>query len=470
MKIGIITLNGADNYGNVLQNYALQEVLRGFNADVETIENTTTYGRYLLTEKKENKLTVPYIKKYVFSQLNYRYNIKNTDMGILKQAIYYKKNSVLMKCIRQKRKEAIKNFCDGYIKKSNVCLNVNEIPYEELQEFNYFVSGSDQVWNPTYPSTSMINFLQFAPEHKRVTFAPSFGINEIPSSLKEQYSKWLKEIPHLCVREEQGQQIIKQLTGRDAQLMCDPTLILSKDKWETIEEKPDYYSGEKYILTYFLGDRNKEYKKYIEDIAKKNNLKVWHLFDIMEKETYVVSPQEFLFLIHNAELVCTDSFHGTVFSIIFQSNFVSFPRIELGNTMGSRIETLLKKFSLQERDYRRLQEEHVFNTDYSKAEDVIQKEQSIAMNFLKQAFEKDSKSVDEVKKEVYTHKVKCCGCNACVLSCPQNCISVRQDEEGFSYPVSIPVSVSHLSGHRKPLFRFLRNHPSDRVETFTTYP
>jgi len=155
----------------------------------------------------------------------------------------------------------------------------------------------------------------------------------------------------------------------------------------------------------------------------------------MEEDTYDVSPQEFLFLIHNAELVCTDSFHGTVFSIIFQSNFVSFPRIELGNSMGSRIETLLKKFSLQERDYRRLREEHVFNTDYSKAEDVICKEQSIAIDFLKRAFEKDSESVIEEKKEVYDHKAECCGCNVCVLSCPQKCISMQQDEEGFSYPI-----------------------------------
>lgn len=434
MKIGILTLTGSNNYGNVLQNYALQEVLSSFNADVETIENATTYGRFLLDEKQKNKLTAPYIKKYIFSQLNYRYNIKNTDTGILKQAIYYKKNSVLMKCIQQKRKEAIKNFCDSYIKKSNVCINVNKIPYEELQEFDYFVSGSDQVWNPTYPSTSMINFLQFAPEHKRVTFAPSFGINEIPSSLKEYYAKWLQEIPYLSVREEQGQKIIKQLTGRDAELVCDPTLVLSKASWEAIEEKPSFYNGEKYIFTYFLGNRSGEYKRYIDDIAKKNNLRVWHLFDIMEKDTYVVSPQEFLFLIHNAELVCTDSFHGTVFSIIFQSNFVSFPRIELGNTMGSRIETLLKKFSLQERDYRRLHEESVFNTDYSKAEDVIKKEQSVAIEFLKRALEKDSESVVEEKKEVYAHKVECCGCNACVLSCPQKCIFMQQDEEGFSYP------------------------------------
>lgn len=434
MKIGILTLTGADNYGNVLQNYALQEILKSFHAEVETIENKTQYGRYLPNKKRRNKMALSYVKKYVCSQLNYRYNIKNTDNGIIKQVIYHKKNNSIINRVKAQRKDAFRRFYESCINWSDTSIDVNKIPYDRLQEYDYFVSGSDQVWNPTYPSTSMINFLQFAPENKRVTFAPSFGVNEIPESLEAQYTEWLQTIPHLSVREEQGQKIIKQLTGREVELMCDPTLVLSKERWEGIEQKPSFYDGEKYIFTYFLGDRNREYKKYIETIAKKNNLKVWHLFDIMEKETYAVSPQEFLFLIHNAELVCTDSFHGTVFSIIFHKNFVSFPRIELGNTMGSRIATLLKKFSLEEREYRKVEEADVFNTDYSCVDAIIKKEQTKAMDYLTRAIEKRSPTTSE-EKQVYVYKEECCGCNACVLSCPQNCISIQQDEEGFSYPV-----------------------------------
>lgn len=434
IKIGILTLTGSDNYGNVLQNYALQEFLKDFHAEVETIENTTQYGRYLPHGKRESKLTFSYIKKYVYSQLNYRYNIKNTDNGIFKQAIYYKKNRLLMSQMKQQRKDGFRKFCENHINKADVCVNVNKIPFDRLQEYDYFVSGSDQVWNPTYPSTSMINFLQFAPEEKRIAFAPSFGIHEIPALLKAQYGRWLQTIPHLSVREERGQQIIKELTGRKADLICDPTLTLSQDRWEMIEEKPNFWKGEKYVLTYFLGNRNSGYRKYIDDIAKKNNLKVWHLFDIMEEETYAVSPQEFLFLIHHAELICTDSFHGTVFSIIFHKNFVSFPRVELGSAMSSRIDTLLKKFSLQEKDYRRIKETDVFNTDYSQVDAIIEKEQTIAKKFLGQAIGKEKMTVGR-RKRVYTDKAECCGCNACALNCPVNCISMKQDEEGFCYPV-----------------------------------
>ena len=151
--------------------------------------------------------------------------------------------------------------------------------------YDCFVCGSDQVWNPNTACSAY--FLQFAPEHKRIAFAPSFGIGELPESVKPVYQKWLSEIPQLSVREERGAEIIKELTGRDVPVLPDPTLCLPREEWEKIERRPAFAEGA-YVLTYFLGNETNKYRNYIEAYARKNGLRIIELLDMKEEEKFRV--------------------------------------------------------------------------------------------------------------------------------------------------------------------------------------
>lgn len=241
MKVGIVTINGNENYGNVLQNYAVQEVLKEVGAEAETILNRTQYGHCTDSGEKINKLTPSYIKKYVTSQLNYKYNIKNSNQGLLKAVRFYRAHKDEIEKVKEKRREKFIAFKDEYIGHAEEVLDINKKwTSQQVDKYSYFVSGSDQVWNPIYPSTSSINFLQFAPKEKRITISPSFGINKIPKELQDDYGKWIASIPYLSVREEQGAKIIKELSGKRAKVLCDPTMAVPQNKWIEIEKNQNF--------------------------------------------------------------------------------------------------------------------------------------------------------------------------------------------------------------------------------------
>ena len=436
MKVGIVTLTDGENYGNVLQNFAVQELLAGLSYEAETIRNTTRFGRYLKDDKKVCKASPSYIKKYVKSQLNYRYNIKNTGDGILRTLAFCKKKAKSLSDAKAKRTKAFKDFTESLIKWSPYTLNINE-PWDEKKtaEYDFYISGSDQVWNPNYPFTSSINFLTFAPKAKRISLSASFGVGEIPARLKDRYAEWLKGLAHISVREERGAELVKELSGRGATVLCDPTMALGAEKWVEIEKKPDFISDEKYLLTYFLGDKTREYKAFIDSVAEERGLRVINLFDVLDLDAYGVSPAEFIYLIHNADLVCTDSFHGTVFSIMMKTDFVVFPRVEAGGSMSSRIQTLLEIFSLKGRCYNSVSKEELFGTDFSLTDEILKAQREEAFAFLKSALQIKQEETKKRPKSVYSYiKKNCCGCSACAETCPVGCIEMKADSEGFSYP------------------------------------
>lgn len=438
MRVGIITLTGSDNYGNVLQNYALQEMLKELGCEVETIQNTTSFGCYNPEREYINKLTLKYIRQYVKDQLNYRYNIKNSGKGLVMTINYCRKKAGLIYKQKKIRKKVFNDFIEHYICWGPDKIDINK-PWtrEQCDRYDFFVSGSDQVWNPTYPSTSEINFLQFAPVYKRISYAPSFGIQQIPTALRQDYTKWIGEIPFLSVREESGRKLIQELTGREAKLVCDPTMAIAVEVWYELESKPLKIPDGKYILSYFLGDRTKEYDSYIEKIAQKYQMEIISLFDILDMNGYVVSPQEFIYLIHHASLVCTDSFHGTVFSIIMHTDFVSFSRIESGKSMNSRLESLLTIFNLSERCYGKILDEDIFCTDFKNVNGKLTELRQTAMEFLKNAIRsnRDMYHTQDLMSTIYASKDKCSGCTSCAASCPMQCIQMMSDEEGFVYPI-----------------------------------
>lgn len=374
-RVAIITLNGYHNYGNRLQNYALQEILKSLDFDVETlivkIENPEIETNKLSFINKISRIRNETINS-IFSKINNKFWM-----------LTHKKEIDISKSIRT---EAFKEFTLNYIKEANYCISDKNIPKDLSDRYDYFIVGSDQVWNPAYNHGSSIYFLTFAEKHKRIAYSPSFGVSKIESQYLESYKKWLSEMHRISVREDDGANIIKDLIGRNVPVLVDPTLLLSKEKWLSIAKKASNRPSNKYLLTYFLGRTQANYLKQIKDIAKANNLEIVNLNKIQEKETYRTGPSEFIDYINSCTIFCTDSFHGTVFSILLGKPFIVYERIGNSLSMFSRIDTLLNKFNLKSRKAENIRtNEDIFNIDFTHVPYVLEAERAKALAYLKEA-------------------------------------------------------------------------------------
>ena len=355
-KIAILTLNGYFNYGNRLQNFALQEVLKSMEFEVETI---------IISNKPQNK---SYSLKKRISD-----TFKKSPMEIYNR-IKYKIKRQKKQFLSRYRTRTFKEFTLDYIKETDYSISDKELPDNLSARYDYFVAGSDQVWNPSYNYGSSIYFLTFTEKHKRITYAPSFGVSEIKPEFIERYREWISDIDRISVREDVGAKIIKDLTGKEVPVLVDPTLLLSREKWLTIAKEASNKPKEKYLLTYFLGGLPAQYKEQLKNIAKENKLEVINMGDIKEKDTYRTGPREFIDYINSCSLMCTDSYHGLVFSILFEKPFIVFERANSMN-MYSRINTLLDKFDFNSRKVENvLSEENVFTIDFKYVAPILEAE------------------------------------------------------------------------------------------------
>jgi len=365
-RVGILTLNGYNNYGNRLQNYATQEVLKKLGFQVETIlvDRTDPNSR-----KLSNRLR------------------KISSINELCKKISNKIEYYLNKDIIKERQKTFLNFSKQNINETDYTISNNYIPNDLSNKYDYFIVGSDQVWNPYNLHGTSFYFLTFVKEtYKKIAYAASFGISEIPAEFKERYKEWLSGMHRISVREDDGAKIIKELTGRDAPVLVDPTMLLTKEKWLSIAKPAKNKPQGRYLLTYFLGGIPAKYKKQIRNIVKKNNLEVINLGDIREKETYETGPSEFIDYINSCSIVCTDSFHGTVFSIVFEKPFIVYERIGSSSSMYSRIDTLLNKFDLNSRKAENIKTNNdVFDIDYSHVPPILEQERKKAIDYLKEA-------------------------------------------------------------------------------------
>ncbi|MBM6834299.1 polysaccharide pyruvyl transferase family protein [Megamonas hypermegale] len=370
MKVAIVTLPGHFNYGNRLQNYALQEFISNYAEIVETLwfgKNEWDNPFAYLPELKRNKFDKIYFKNFLKYILNWK--------GARKKEKNYGKD-----CIRQYN---IKKFSDKYIN-----IKYDYKIDERLNDiYDYFIVGSDQIWFLSM-DFSYIRFLRFAKIDKRIAYAPSFGISKLPNKNinKNKLKQFFNEMKSISIREKAGANILYNLIGKDVPVLVDPTILLSKEKWQKLELKPKWYNGEKYILTYFLGNPS----LIIENLAKKNDWKIYNLMDSNNLDLYVSKVEEFLFLIHHAELVVTDSFHGTVFSILMNTPFLVVNRQQKGVAdMTSRIDTLIELFGYQDRyivnGECNLSDEEILYMDFNNVKVIQEREIKRSTAYLKKA-------------------------------------------------------------------------------------
>lgn len=361
MKLGILTLTDYTNYGNRLQNYASQEVLKSLGHEVETIPVEPTSIRFKLIRLNN------FLKGYFYG----KYSKGNVD----KYNAHLKFNNFYA-------------FSKNYIKLSKYRVNyknIAKIQKKLNQQYDFFVVGSDQVWNPHYYFTDLF-LLPFAEKSKRVSFAASIAVDEIPKHKVKLFKQRLNEMHAISIREEKGAELVKQVSGKNATVVLDPTLMLSKETWLEIATVPKQIENKKYILTYTLGQESLEFKSFMKNLTKSRDIEVINLLDKSNRFVYELDPTGFVSLINNAELMVTDSFHGAVFSIIMQTPFVVFEREDGLTSMNSRIETLLATFKLTGRLMSNIKSvDDAYILDFTEACEILKIEQEKTMSYLKDA-------------------------------------------------------------------------------------
>lgn len=343
-KVGIVSCYFKHNYGSMLQAYATQKIL-----DDWKISNETINLRMLDREISKGK------RKYYASQI-FNFSFIKAKLGMIKLKLYCKfANGKLGKNIRIRDKKFAEFEKRFHLSK----------PYEKMEDIckegNYtdMLVGSDQLWLPVNIVADYYTLNFVSKNVNKISYATSFGVSQIPEKYKGQYKVFLNRIENLSVREETGVKLVKELIGKEANLVCDPTLLFDKTEWMSIQAEEPIIK-DKYIFCYFLG-KTVEYRKFAERIKEKTGYKIVSLNHLDEYVKYSdqfadeapfdIGPSEFLNLIRNAEFVCTDSFHGTVFSLIHHKKFFTFRRYPNKSKVStnSRLDSLLNIVGLKER-------------------------------------------------------------------------------------------------------------------------
>lgn len=343
MKIGIVTFTYGDNYGQRLQNLATQELLKKYADEV-----------YTLPQKKPEKSVLSNIKQYVKLCLNRK----------------------LLTTL--KRSKAFSEFDQMYIQYYKKTISEGHVPNNLKNEFDYFAVGSDQVWSPFSHDVNETMFLTFADSHQRIALSPSIASTTIPESKQEKYKKYFLGFPNLSVREDAGAQLIFELTGRKANVLLDPTLMFDESFWAKYCNKPNVELNSKYALVYFLG--SSKTNSEIEKICRENNLTI---INILSENKYLqLGPSEFLYLIKNASLVITDSYHGTIFSTIFETPFINIKREGASLDMSSRFDTLYSKLGITSRFLPNITKSNLLSMDFKMIKSKITAEQNKTFEYI----------------------------------------------------------------------------------------
>lgn len=321
-KIGIMTFHTALNYGAVFQTYALEKFLMDMGHDVKVLDYRCPYT---------DKIYKPF---YV------------SDGKYLNALV----RGVLFGSIIKKKRIRFNKFLQNRIRLSQPIENM-DLLNEITDEYDYFISGSDQVWSPISAGFDKAYFLPFAQDEKKLSYAASIGATNISDDIILELKNRLNGFSCLSVREQSAKNML-EANGVDKQIYVhvDPTLLLQKGDWEKI--CAERVIKEDYILIFNV-------EKPINDIefakkyANRNNLKVVYINDrTVKKDASIIyieapAPEQFLSLFKNASSIVTNSFHGTVFSIIFKKNFY----VELNNQkqFNVRVQGLLEELKIYNR-------------------------------------------------------------------------------------------------------------------------
>ena len=362
--IGIMTFHRYSNPGTVLQALALQEKIEecGFNAELIDFE-----ARVRETRLEKLMVHLRRIPVYIRNFDKYYYQHINRDKIV-------------------KKAQLSNNFHDKTIHVSRLKYSSTEQLCEAPPIYDGYLVGSDQTWNPNVSHNPDAFYLTFVKDKAKCgSYAPSVASSRLTIDQEQRMRDLLNHISWLSCRESSGTKKIEMLTGRKVKTVLDPTLLLTSQQWEAYVKPIDVCKP--FILQYILGE-SKEHRDYTRNISQKLRIPIINIsttyLDWKEKNTLICGPDEFLWLIKNASLVCTDSFHGTAFSINFNIPFVSFERYrrDSANSENTRLYDLLNNVGLDHRIADKKNEIDYLELDYTDAMNRLQFFREDSENYL----------------------------------------------------------------------------------------
>ena len=358
-NIIIVTWTGVWNYGTSLQSYALQFAIEklGYNVRIlDKIKKESLKGR-----------TLRYYRN-LFSLFLRKRNTKNEKMKRF--------HHNFQKIIRPRTMKHLEKI---------------------TAKTDVFISGSDQIWNVSHRYDPLM-FLSFAEGNKKISYATSIGTSEIPSEYAEIVRNHLISYNHISVREETARKCLSKLTNRhDIVKVLDPTFLLSTKEWVEFASHSEIEIPQSpYLLCYFVGNNN--YEEQLKDVIRKSGIDNIQIVLLKETLPFRVNgatiidnanPNDFVSLILNSSLLCTDSFHATAIAINFSKPFVELLRFQEGSvkSQNSRIYDVLDNFGLKDRLYDPQSDKWLMPSDYEHVQETLNKERELSWTYLKKSLE-----------------------------------------------------------------------------------
>ena len=423
MKTGLITFHFAHHYGAQLQAYATMRAIQGLGHDCEIIDFRLPHTTRT-NELFKRSASVRALASDAHTVLHY---------GAFKA-----------------RYDRFNAFVEEQ-------MNLSPRRYTSFQElkndppaYDVYVAGSDQIWNPFIYADKQFEpafLLDFVREGRKISYAPSLATPTLPPPYDAQFRHYLSSFDALSAREKRGQVLMKEVAGRDARLVLDPTLLLTGEQWGELAVAPKIQGP--YILCYFVSDPG-EVAPYVQALAERTGWPIVQLAGARRKLPGVkelvfdAGPREFLGLFQHAACVCTNSFHGAVFSLQFDRPFfTSMSPKERANPTFSRIYSLLSRLGCADRVIGMATTAPVdAPIDYDHVHEKLTEARSDCLAYLKAAIEGTPippEQTDEptapANRPTLCAPAACTGCTACASVCPVNAISMQPDHEGFLRPV-----------------------------------
>ncbi len=345
-KLGICACYQHKNYGSQLQSYATTVELARRNIDFEVIRYKKKITPLLLVRSLPRLLNPVFINDRIIETSQKKMMLKLHPQLAQDNAV---RNAAFDKFSQSRFKRLSPVYC-GY-----------EQLKEQSKKYTAVMVGSDQLWSPSGITSNFYN-LMFADDNTvKISYATSFGVSQINPKYHKIYNTFLNRLNFISVRENSGKKIVEKLSSNKAEVVCDPVILLDAEQWlEEIPNKRLY--DEPYIFAYFLG-KNAEYRDAVTKFAKQKGLKIVtepHMDSYNKADEnfgdytpFDIGPAEFVNLIRNAEYVFTDSFHGSVFSMLYQKQFLVFNRYSdnSSSSKNSRIDSFCKNYGLSDRRY-----------------------------------------------------------------------------------------------------------------------
>ncbi len=388
-KVAIASCHDKYNYGSLLQAYATEKAIERLGCDVITIDKRGL-GKVIGTGRRK------YYKENLF------------NLSMYKAKIGFVKHRVKQLTDRDfGEKMAERNNAFASFAEREFSLSPRFSTFEELGEycadFNSVVVGSDQLWLPVNIAGDYFT-LSFVPEGvRKVAYATSFGVSTLNDVYLARAAEFLATFSAISVREITGASLVKR-AGRDADVVCDPTMLLCKDEWGALTRGSCAVPPEPYVFCYFLGKNawNRDCAKRLAKLTGCKVLAISHLDeyvgyddDFADVQPYDIDPFQWVELLANARYVCTDSFHASVFSCLFEKQFFTFRRHEGMGTQStnSRLDTLLGKMGLlgrlceSEADFDQIAEDEI---DFINTRKLLSDYRAESLDWLRRALEADA--------------------------------------------------------------------------------